>query len=115
MASHPKKLTAHFYETSQGKRPVREWLLQLDGQDRRTVGFDIQTVEFGWPVGMPTCRPLSDGLWEVRSNLGSGRIGRVIFCIVKGEMVLLHGFVKKTQKAPPQEIALANKRRKEIE
>ena len=115
MASHPKKLTARFYETSQGKKSVREWLLQLDGQDRRNVGFDIQTVEFGWPVGMPTCRPLGDGLWEVRSNLTSGRIARVMFCIVEGEMVLLHGFVKKAQKAPPQEVALARRRKKEIE
>ena len=93
---------------------MREWLLEIDEQDRRSVGFDIQTVEFGWPVGMPTCRPLGDGLWEVRSNLSNGRIGRVVFCIVNREMVLLHGFIKKTQKTSLQNITLATKRRKEI-
>lgn len=114
MIAQPKKLVARFYETALGRKPVREWLLELDEQDRRGVGYDIQTVEFGWPVGMPTCRPLGRGLWEVRINLSDGRIGRVIFCIVKGVMVLLHGFAKKIQKTQPQDIDLAAKRRKEI-
>ena len=47
---------------------------------------------------MPLCRNLGEGLWEVRSSLPSRRIARVLFCLVKGEMVLLHGFIKKTQK-----------------
>ena len=114
MIVHPKKLIAKFYVTALGRKPVRDWLMELDEQDRRVAGYDIQTVEFGWPIGMPTCRPLGSGLWEVRSNLSDGRIGRVIFCIVKGEMVLLHGFVKKTQKTSPQDVDLAAKRRKEI-
>ena len=114
MIARPKKLIARFYETSSGRKPVREWLLELDENDRRNIGYDVQTVEFGWPIGMPTCRPLGDGLWEVRSNLSDGKIGRVIFCIVKGDLVLLHGFIKKTQKTPPPDIALAAKRRKEI-
>jgi phage-related protein len=75
----------------------------------------VQRVEFGWPLGMPYCRPLGHGLWEVRSDLTRGRIARVIFCIVDGEMILLHGFEKKTQKTPPQDIALALRRMKEIE
>jgi phage-related protein len=112
-ASH-KKLIARFYETSLGGKPVREWLLDLDDDDRRQVGYDIQTVEFGWPVGMPTCRPLGKGLWEVRSNLSNGKIGRVIFCMVKDEMVLLHGFIKKTQKTSPQDMDLSLKRKKEL-
>ena len=93
---------------------MREWLLELSADDRRAVGYDIQTVEFGWPIGMPVCRPLGHGLYEVRSNLSEGRIGRVLFCIIGGEMVLLHGFVKKTQKTPPADLALAVKRMKEI-
>jgi phage-related protein len=94
---------------------VRDWLLELDPADRRLVGFDIQTVEFGWPLGMPTCRSLGDGLWEVRtSGLSGQRIARVLFCIVAGEMVLLHGFIKKTQKTPQNEIETAHKRRKEF-
>jgi phage-related protein len=110
-----KKLQARFYETPTGRKAVREWLLGLADGDRRAIGYDIQTVEFGWPVGMPTCRPLGDGLWEVRSNLSGGSIGRVIFCIAKADMVLLHGFIKKTQKTPHRDIDLANQRRKEIE
>lgn len=94
---------------------MREWLLELSADDWRLVGKDIQKVEFGWPIGMPYCRPLGHGLWEVRSDLTNGKIGRVIFCIVAGEMVLLHGFVKKAQKTPSQEIDLALKRKRELE
>lgn len=89
--------------------------MELSEDDRRFVGKDIQKVEFGWPIGMPYCRPLGHGLWEVRSDLTDGRIGRVVFCISNGEMVLLHGFVKKSQKTPPQEIELALRRKKELE
>jgi phage-related protein len=81
----------------------------------RVIGTDIQKVEFGWPIGMPYCRSLSHGLWEVRSDIADQRTARVIFCIVGGEMVLLHGFVKKTQETPTAELYLARKRKKEIE
>jgi phage-related protein len=96
-------------------RPVRDWIVSLDPDDRRVIGKDIQKVEFGWPIGMPYCRPLGRGLWEVRSDISSGRIARILFCIMAGDMVLLHGFVKKTQKTPPQEIDLALRRKKELE
>jgi phage-related protein len=72
-------------------------------------------VEYGWPVGMPVCRPLGQALWEVRSNLPGNRTARVIFCILQGRMVLLHGFVKKTQKTPDEDLALARGRMKEID
>jgi phage-related protein len=109
-----KKIQARFYELPSGRKPVRDWLLDLTTDDRRATGHDIQTVEFGWPIGMPVCRPLGNGLYEVRSNLTDGTIGRVLFCIINNEMVLLHGFVKKTQKTPPADLALARKRMKEI-
>ncbi len=109
-----KKIQARFYETASGRKPVREWLREIEEDDRRAIGFDIQTVEFGWPIGMPTCRPLGEGLWEVRSQLVDGKIGRVMFCIVNGEMVLLHGFIKKTQKTPQRDMDLARNRMKEI-
>jgi phage-related protein len=109
-----KKIQSRFYELPSGRKPVRDWLLALTPDDRRVVGYDIQTVEFGWPIGMPVCRPLGNGVYEVRSNLADGKIGRVLFCIVANEMVLLNGFVKKTQKTPPAELALAVKRMKEI-
>jgi phage-related protein len=114
MAQHWKKLVGRFYATASGRRPVREWLLELSRDDRRVIGRDIQKVEFGWPIGMPYCRPLRDGLWEVRSNLAGGRIARVIFCISGSEMVLLHGFIKKSQKTPAQDLSLALSRKREI-
>jgi phage-related protein len=109
-----KKIPARFFVSAGGNLPVREWLLQLDAADRRIVGKDIQKVEFGWPIGMPYCRPLGRGLFEVRSSISSGRIARTIFSIRGGEMVLLHGFVKKTQKAPQKDIELALQRMKEL-
>jgi phage-related protein len=115
MIDRSKKITGRFYATAAGRRPVREWLLALSKEDRRIVGRDIQKVEFGWPVGMPYCRPLGRGLWEVRNDLSGGRIARVIFCIVAGEMIMLHGFEKKTQKTPQRDIGLALKRKQEIE
>ena len=78
------------------------------------IGRDIQKVEFGWPLGMPYCRKLGNGLWEVRSDLSDGKIGRAIFCVARERMVLLHGFVKKTQKTPAQDLRLALKRMKEV-
>jgi phage-related protein len=115
MALRPKKLQARFYETGNGRKPVREWLLALSKDDRRTVGKDMQKVEFGWPIGMPYCRPLGRGLWEVRSDLTDGKIGRVVFCMSAGEMVLLHGFIKKSQKTPAKDMDLALARRRELE
>lgn len=110
-----KKLRARFYETAAGRKPVRDWLFQLSREDRRVVGFDVQTVEFGWPVGMPTCRPLGVGLWEIRSNLSGGITARVLFCLMRNEIVLLHAFIKKSQKTPREEIEVAQRRRREIE
>jgi phage-related protein len=115
MADDAKRIPAQFYRTPQGGEPLREWLKGLDPAARRTIGFDLKDVEFGWPVGMPLCRALGRGLWEVRSGLPDGRIARVIFCVHEGRMVLLHGFIKKTRKTPPQEIELALRRKREVE
>jgi phage-related protein len=112
-----KVLPARFYRTAMGAEPVRKWLKALSREDKRIVGTDIATVEFGWPVGMPTCRPLASrrGLLEVRSSLTQNRIARVLFCIHQGLMVLLHGFIKKTQQTPENDLDLAVKRQKEVE
>jgi phage-related protein len=115
MGREIKKIEAVFYRSGNGVEPVRDWLKELPEADRRKLGFDIALVEFGWPVGMPLCRSLSGGLWEVRSNLTHGRIARVIFCVAHGRMVLLHGFIKKTQKAPQGDLDIARKRQKEVE
>ena len=109
-----KRVKAVFYESGSGNMPVREWWLSLDREDCRIIGEDIATVEFGYPIGMPVCRNLGNGLYEVRSNISDGRIARVIFVVKRGYMVLLHGFIKKTQKTPKQDIDLAAKRAKEI-
>jgi phage-related protein len=90
-----------------GREPVREWLKGQPAEDRKIIGEDIKDVEFAWPIGMPLVRALGQGLWEVRSSLTQGRIARILFCISGERMVLLHGFIKKTQKTPQQDIELA--------
>jgi phage-related protein len=109
-----KRLPAAFYALPSGREPVREWLKALDPADRKIVGEDIKDVEFAWPIGMPLCRSLGNGLWEVRCNLTQGRIARVLFCVEGARMVLLHAFIKKTQKTPDADLELAAKRRKEL-
>ena len=109
-----KRLPAAFYALPSGREPVRDWLKSLDREDRRVIGEDIKDVEFSWPIGMPVCRPFGNGLWEVRCNLAKGRIARVLFCAADGRMVLLHAFMKKTQRTPDADLALAAKRMKEI-
>ncbi|NJM99725.1 MAG: type II toxin-antitoxin system RelE/ParE family toxin [Phormidesmis sp. RL_2_1] len=89
--------------------------MKLDLADRKTIGADIKTVEFGWPIGMPTCRPMGKGLYEVRSSVAGNRIARVLFCIHNGQMVLLHGFIKKSQKTPKQDLDLALDRKNKVE
>jgi len=109
-----KKLPAHFYQSATGNEPVRDWLQTLDDEDKKTIGEDIATVEFAWPVGMPTCKSLGSGLWEVRTSLPSKREARIIFAVNEERMVLLHGFIKKAQKTPKSDLDLAKKRLKEI-
>jgi phage-related protein len=103
-----KRVPVIFFRTDASREPVRIWLKTLAPEDRKRIGEDIKTVEFGWPVGMPVCRPLGDGIFEVRSSLAQHRIARVLFYVDKrGRMVLLHGFIKKTQKTPNEDLALA--------
>lgn len=110
-----KALQAVFYQSLTGKNPVRDWLMELDKSDRKTIGEDIATLEFCWPVGKPKCSPLgTHGLFEVRSNISNSRITRVLFVLINSQMVLLHGFIKKTQKTPVKELNLAISRAKEL-
>lgn len=108
--SDTKVLPARFFQQESGNEPVREWLLHLTAEERRLIGNDIMAAEFGWPVGMPLCRPMGGGLFEVRTNLPDKKIARVLFCAHKGKMVLLHGIIKKTQKTPKADLDLAKKR-----
>ena len=111
----PKRLHAFFYVSVAGNEPVRDFLVQLNNEDRKAIGEDIATVEFGWPVGMPTCRPMSDGLWEVRTKISNKRASRVLFCVRDGQMILLHGFIKKTQTTPKSDLDLAKDRKREVD
>jgi phage-related protein len=99
-----------FYRTATGDEPVRVWLRNLSKEDKKAIGTDILTVQKGWPVGMPVCRPLGGGLYEVRTTLRA-RIARVIFCFHgKDTVVLLHGFIKKSKKTPAGDLDLARGR-----
>ena len=107
-----KRLSAYFYRSEKGREHVREWLRSLDPVDRKIIGEDIKNVEFSWPVGMPLVRSLGRDFWEVRSRLTDGKMSRIIFCVDKGRMVLLHGFIKKSRKTPKKDIDLAVRRKR---
>jgi len=83
----------------------------MDKKDRTAIGEDIKLVQFRWPLGMPLVRKLEADLWEVRSHLSDRRIARVFFTVCRTEMILLHGFIKKSQKTPDDEMALAQARK----
>jgi phage-related protein len=103
-----------FYQAGNGSEPALEWLRGLGQDDRRAIGLDLMRAQFGWPIGMPLVRSLKDGLWEVRSTLTGGRIARLLLCHHDGFLVVLHGFIKKTQKTPEEALALAKRRMREV-
>jgi|ERR1019366_1864950 phage-related protein len=109
-AERPLKVV--FFKTEAGNEPVREWLKGLSKEDCKIIGTDILTVQYAWPVGKPLVDNLGDGIWEVRSRLDN-RIARTLFAMVEQEIVLLHGFIKKQQKAPPDELEMAKKRKRQ--
>lgn len=110
----PPKVPVVFYRSRAGSEVVRDWLKELAEADRVIIGQDLMRVQFRWPVGMPLCRPLGDGLWEMRSDLSSNRIARVFFCFTEGRLVALHGIIKKTRKTPAADLELARKRKREF-
>ena len=114
VADSPRKIPVVFYRTAAGAEVVRDWLRDLDEFDRHAIGQDLMRVQFRWPVGMPLCRSLKDGLWEVRTSLRNGRIARVLFCVHQGCVLVLSGFIKKSQKTPENELAIARKRMAEF-
>ncbi len=114
MEESARKAPVVFYRTSAGAEVVRDWLRGLSAEDRASIGQDLMRVQFRWPVGMPLCRPLGDGLWELRTDLTGNRIARIFFCFTEGRLLALHGFIKKTQKTPDDELKLARKRKREF-
>ena len=101
------KLNVVFFRSDSGSEPVRDWLKSLDKSDKKSIGEDIKTVQFGWPIGMPLVDHLGKGLWEVRIRLKLQRIARVLFFMDDNAMILVHGFIKKTRQTPKQELELA--------
>ena len=111
----PKKIPLIFFRTLAGSEPVREWLKGLPQEERHAVGNDLLRAQWRWPVGMPLCRPMGSGLWEIRTDLPTKRTARVLLCLYHERLVALHGFIKKTRTTPDEDLALARKRRKELE
>jgi phage-related protein len=109
------KIPLIFYRSASGSEPVREWLKTLPEAERHAIGRDILRAQWRWPVGMPLCRPLKDGLWEIRTNLATRRTARVVLCVYRAHLVALHGFIKKSRTTPDDDLALARKRQKELE
>lgn len=110
----PRKIPLIFFRLDSGNEPVREWLRALGEADRREIGRDLLRAQWRWPIGMPLCRPLAKGLWEVRTNLPSNRTARVLICLHREHLVALHGFLKKSRSTPAGDLALARKRQKEL-
>ncbi len=115
MATAPRKIELVFFRSTSGGEPVRLWLRGLDEVDRHAIGTDLLRAQWRWPVGMPLCRAMGSGLWEIRTDLPSNRTARVLICFYAGRLVALHGFIKKTRATPEDDLALARKRQKELE
>ena len=109
MAGEPL-LRVVFFSTEAGREPVRDWLRELSAEDRKVIGEDVKLLQFRWPLGMPLVRKLEAELWEVRSNLTAGKTARVLFSVEGGDIALLHGFIKKTQKTPETDLEIARSR-----
>jgi phage-related protein len=115
MPENLKPIPLAFWRSAAGQEPVRKWLNELPREDKWIIGRDIAKVQFGWPIGLPLCRPLSSGLWELRSALPSKRQARVFFGFHDGMFIALHAIIKKTQKTPAVELLLAKQRLKEVQ
>lgn len=111
----PHKIPLIFFRSRSGSEPVRDWLRELPEVERHAIGRDLLRAQWRWPVGMPLCRPLGDGLWEIRTDLPTGRTARVLLCFYRKHLVALHGFIKKSRATPEEDLEIARKRRKEVE
>jgi phage-related protein len=115
VADEPKKIPLIFFRNASGAEPVREWLRGLPEAERHVIGKDLLRAQWRWPVGMPLCRPMGGGLWEIRSDLPTKRTARVLISLYRQHLVALHGFIKKTRATPDEDLALARERKKELE
>ncbi|MGI9214781.1 MAG: type II toxin-antitoxin system RelE/ParE family toxin [Gammaproteobacteria bacterium] len=109
------KLSINFFRTEQQAEPVKAWLKKLSTEEKLIIGTDLKTIQFSWPIGMPLVKHVGNGMWEARSSLPQGKISRILFVIYNNTIVLLHGFIKKSQKIPAKELDLAKKRKQQLE
>ena len=114
-SKEPQKIPLVFFRAASGAEPVRDWLRSLDQAARHAIGRDLLRAQWRWPVGMPLCRPLGKGLWEIRTDLPRNRTARVLVCFYKKHLVALQGFIKKTRATPADDLQLARQRQKELE
>jgi phage-related protein len=113
--AQPRKIPLIFYRQRTGQEPVRDWLRELPGAERQAIGKDLMRAQWRWPIGMPLCRPLGNGLWEIRTDLPTKRTARVLLCLYREHLVALHGFIKKSRTTAAVDLLLARKRKKELE
>jgi len=113
--SEPRKIPLVFFRTPAGIEPVREWLKQLPQEERHAIGNDLLRAQWRWPIGMPLCRPMRGGLWEIRTDLPTKKTARILICVYQQRLVALHGFIRKTRATPDDDLILARKRKKELE
>ncbi len=111
----PSKTPLIFFRLESGIEPVREWLKDLPVAERQAIGRDLMRAQWRWPIGMPLCRPPGEGLWEIRTDPATRRTARILICLYEGHLVALHAFIKKTRTTPDEDLALARKRRRELE
>jgi phage-related protein len=114
MIARPSPIPVAFWRSATGREPVREWLRDMDKRERIVIGDDLRTLQFGWPIGMPLVRKLVDHIWELRSSLPGNREARLLFTANESQLVILSGFIKKSQRTPAGEIELARMRLKEL-
>jgi phage-related protein len=113
--SQPKKIRLLFFRTPAGSEPVRAWLRELPREERQAIGVDLLRAQWRWPIGMPLCRAMGHGLWEIRTDLPTRRTARILICVYLEHLVALHGFIKKSRATPAADLGLARKRKKELE
>jgi phage-related protein len=111
----PRKIPLIFFRTAAASEPVREWLKQLPQAERQAIGRDLLRAQWRWPAGMPLCRPMGGGLWEIRTDLPTKRTARMLLSLYREHLVVLHGFIKKTRTTPHEDLALAQRRKRELE
>lgn len=101
-----------YYETAEGQSPVQEFIDGLDAKSKAKVARTLDLLErFGVDLGMPYAKDVSEGLWELRTRVGTSRYRVVYFMFAGKAFILLHGFVKRSSRISDRDLRLAKDRR----